>query len=383
MKLSLPKGLSVERFLSDYWQKRPLLMRGALRRFDFPLTPEELAGLACEEEVESRLVQQHPQNRWSLRHGPFTENDFLALPENHWTLLVQDVDKHLPAAARLLQAFDFLPSWRFDDVMVSYAVPGGSVGPHIDTYDVFLVQGMGGRRWKIQSHPRRRDLLPDLPVRILAEFEAESEWVLEEGDVLYLPPGVAHWGVAETATMNWSVGLQAPSHAVLLDSFAQFLLERMEENGHYRDPPLHAPQAPGFVSAAAVARGTAFLEQVDDPALQQEWFGRFVTELKPHLQIEPLRQPLSPQRLAHRIEKGARLRRHPFARFAWSHRPPDGHWLFASGEAHPLESVTDEWLEQLCATPSLGKELLRPQAPEILRLLTDLVNQGQLELLAP
>jgi len=380
MKLHLPPGLDPGRFLEEYWQRRPLLMRGALREYDFPLSPEELAGLACEAELESRLVLDHGNDRWELRHGPFDEETFLELPGENWTLLVQDVDKFLPEVARLLEPFRFLPAWRFDDVMISYAAPGGSVGPHIDTYDVFLVQGTGRRRWRIQRHPRSEALLPGLPVRILAEFEPDEEWVLEAGDVLYLPPGVAHWGVAETPTMNWSVGLRAPALQEMLDSFAQFLLERMPEEDHYRDPPMQPAREPGRIPAPAVTRTFGELDRwLGDEALRQQWFGAFMTEVKPHLAIEPPDAPLTPETLDERMAGGARLRRHPFARFAWSERKGGGNWLFVSGEAYAV-TLPGAFLEHLCSAPFLAADDLPAAEQEALTLLAGLVNLGQLEL---
>ncbi len=381
MELQLPAGITLETFLTEYWQRRPLYMPGALREYDFPLSPEELAGLACEPVLESRLVTHGGGDRWELRHGPFDERTFLSLPEENWTLLVQDLDKFLPEVARLLEPFRFIPSWRFDDVMVSYAAPGGSVGPHIDTYDVFLVQGSGKRRWMIDPAPASRELLPDLPVRILAEFGPKQEWVLEQGDVLYLPPGVAHWGIAETPTMNWSVGLRAPSHQELLDSFAQFLLERMPPGDHYRDPPLTPARQPGRIPSAARKHTFGALDRwLEDEELREAWFGSFMTEVKPHLSIEPPEEPVPPEVLESRLAAGARLQRHPFARFAWSRRGAGGCWLFTSGEARSTK-LPEEWLERLCSAPSLGKEALLPEPHRepCIQLLAGLFNQGQLE----
>lgn len=191
------REISRERFLDEYWQKRPALLRQALPREVLALPPDELAGLACEPEVESRLVRQTGETDWALRHGPFDAEDFVDLPPSHWTLLVQDVDKHLPEVATLLEAFDFVPDWRLDDIMISYAVDGGGVGPHTDNYDVFLVQAAGTRRWRL-SHREftEKDLLDSCPLRVLREFPVDEDWLLEPGDVLYLPPKVGHWGTA-------------------------------------------------------------------------------------------------------------------------------------------------------------------------------------------
>ncbi len=381
MKLRLPSGISLETFLSDYWQRQPLYMPDALREYDFPLTPEELAGLACEEALESRLVTGHGDSGWTLRNGPFDEETFLSLPEENWTLLVQDVDKFLPEVARLLEPFGFIPSWRFDDVMVSYATPGGSVGPHIDTYDVFLVQGSGLRRWMIDPAPASKALIPDPPVRILAHFEPKQEWVLKQGDVLYLPPGVAHWGVAETPTMNWSVGLRAPAHQELLDSFAQFLLERMPAEAHYEDPAITPTDQPGMIPASVYRHTFEALDRwLTDESLREHWLGSFMTEAKPHLVTAPPDEPVSGKMVHHKLLEGARLQRHPFARLAWSRRGGGGSWLFASGEARATE-LPETLLEQLCSAPVLDRTQL-PPAPHLeswLELLAELFNQGQLE----
>src|SRR5690606_35155678 len=177
---TLPGGMSAEEFLRDYWQKKPLLIRQAFPDFESPLSADELAGLSLEEEVESRIVLELGATPWELRHGPFTEDDYRTLPERDWTLLVQAVDQFVPEVAELLQAFRFLPSWRLDDVMISYAAPGGSVGPHFDSYDVFLLQTQGHRRWKIgQMCEADSPLLEHPDLRILSEFEQQQEWVLE------------------------------------------------------------------------------------------------------------------------------------------------------------------------------------------------------------
>ena len=208
-------GLSAAAFLGDYWQRRPLLVRQAFPGFEPPLDGGDLAGLALEDTVESRLVRGSASQPWRVRHGPFAEGDFLQAPERDWTLLVQDVDKHVPDAAWITDAFDFLPQWQLDDLMVSYAVPGGSVGPHVDRYDVFLLQGHGVRRWQIGPPGSGRETLSG-GLRLLDGFEATDTWDLEPGDLLYLPPGVPHHGVAVTACTTWSIGLRSVSALDLL-----------------------------------------------------------------------------------------------------------------------------------------------------------------------
>lgn len=202
--LQLLGGLTAREFLRDYWQRNPLLIRQAIPDFETPLSPDELAGLALEEEVESRIIAPGEQGPWQLRQGPFKEEDFSTLPEREWTLLVQAVDQFVPEVAELVEPFKFLPSWRIDDVMISYAAPGGGVGPHYDNYDVFLLQGYGRRRWKIGQRCTSESPLQDNPdIKILAEFEQTDEWVLEPGDMLYLPPQLAHDGIAEDECMTF------------------------------------------------------------------------------------------------------------------------------------------------------------------------------------
>ncbi|HDK37658.1 MAG TPA: cupin domain-containing protein [Thiolapillus brandeum] len=382
MQLNLPAALSAQDFLNSYWQKKPLLMRNAIQDYDFSLSPEELAGLACEEDIESRMVLQHGSNDWELRHGPFDEDTFAQLPKTNWTLLVQDVDKYIPHVASLMHLFRFIPSWRFDDIMISYAVAGGSVGPHTDTYDVFLIQAQGKRRWQIGNKASSDALLPDLPVRILADFAPEEEWLLEPGDVLYLPPGVAHWGIAEDdSCMTWSVGLRAPSVPEMLGSFTQYLLDHVPESLHYIDPDLKPQDRPAEIKAAAFAQADKQLQTwLDDVDLKQRWFGCFSTEVKEHLFIEALEPPLSTKQLLRKLEHGF-LKRHPFSRYAWSERTHDGLYLFVCGEVFELPASCKDTLIQLCEAPRLGSDLLANchHDKSFLHVLTELVNQNWLE----
>ena len=201
-------GMPVAKFLRDYWQKKPLLVRGAFPGFRDPISPDELAGLACEDGVESRIVREKGKTPWEVTWGPHEESRFTKLPERGWTVLVQEVNRWVPEAALLLDCFAFIPNVRVDDVMVSYAVPGGNVGPHLDSYDVFLVQGQGKRRWKFHTKPTKDvELVPDLDLRVLARFRPDVDEVLEPGDMLYLPPGFAHHGVAVTPCLTYSIRL--------------------------------------------------------------------------------------------------------------------------------------------------------------------------------
>jgi 50S ribosomal protein L16 3-hydroxylase len=280
--MSVLGGLSPDQFLSEHWQRQPLLVRNALPNHRSPVSPDELAGLALDAEVESRLVLQcGDAGPWELRHGPFQDSDFLALPERDWTLLVQAVDLWVPQVKDLLRRFNFLPPWRFDDIMVSYAVPGGSVGPHFDQYDVFLLQVEGERRWEIaELLDGEAELLPQTDLRILQHFEASQQWTLGPGDMLYLPPRVSHWGVALTECLTYSIGFRSPTVSELLGDLAVEVLAQDHEL-HYSDPPLNSTMASEKIAPEFVKQAKdLLLRALDDDELLADWFARFMTAPK-------------------------------------------------------------------------------------------------------
>ena len=253
--LQLLGGITAREFMRDYWQKKPLLIRQAIPDFESPIDADELAGLALEEEVETRLVIEHGEHPWELRRGPCAEDEFGKLPEREWTLLVQAVDQFVPEVGELLENFRFLPSWRIDDVMISYAAPGGSVGPHFDNYDVFLLQGHGKRHWQIgQMCDSESPLLEHADLRILADFQATEEWTLEPGDMLYLPPRLAHCGVAVDDCLTYSVGFRAPSAAEVLTHFTDFLSQYLPDEERYTDADAQPVSDPHQIQHDALDR---------------------------------------------------------------------------------------------------------------------------------
>ncbi len=384
-ELIFPKGLTAEKFLSRYWQRKPLLFRQALPGFSCGLEPDELAGMACEEGIESRLVlEKHGATPWEARHGPFDESDFAALPESHWTLLVQDVDKHLPQVARLLDHFRFIPDWRLDDVMISYAVDQGSVGPHIDDYDVFLYQARGRRRWQIHTRPvSEEDFIPDLELRILPEFEAEQEWLLEPGDLLYLPPNVAHWGIAEGECMTCSVGFRAPTLREMAAAWFEQTVEQQLPRGRYRDPSLAPQAAPAEIREQALSEFKTLLqERLDDLRQDNRWFGRFITEPKEHLQVLPREQPLTSEEFLNRFRQQAVIHRHGYTRLAFSRNDGDDQdSLYANGQAYTLPSESGDFLPVVTRQRDLHFGYLQEwlEQPVYLDLLCRLYNDGHLE----
>lgn len=269
------QNFDADAFLHEYWQKKPLLIRNPWTAWSNPLEPDELAGLACEDDIESRLITLD-QRRWTLEEGPLPESRFTTLKaRTPWTLLVQGVDRHVDAVAALRPAFRFIPDWRIDDVMVSYASHGGGVGAHFDQYDVFLIQGLGRRRWQIGGLcDETTDLLPHDDLRLLADFQPTEEWVLEPGDMLYVPPRFAHNGVAEGEDcMTYSVGFRAPSRSELIAHFCDHVLDGLDDDDRYVDPDLTVQADPAEVSEQAIDRLHAMVrEKMDDRGEFARWF---------------------------------------------------------------------------------------------------------------
>lgn len=286
-------GLAPEDFLRDYWQKRPLLVRQALPGFGGQLGPDGLKRLACREDAESRLVRT-ARGRWHLDHGPFTVGELDHLPRRNWSLLVSGVNMLLPLGDKLLRVFGFLPQARLDDLMVSYAPDGGGVGPHFDSYDVFLLQGLGRRRWEISAQ-RDLELVEDAPLRILKHFEPTESWELEPGDLLYLPPRYAHNGVALGPCMTWSIGFRAPKTSEICAAFLDYLQDRLgDPPGMYEDPDLTLPEHPAEVTPMMLDRLAAMLQHIRwSPADVQTFLGAYLSEPKPEVFFDPPKRPMS------------------------------------------------------------------------------------------
>jgi len=334
-------GMPVDEFLRGYWQKKPLLIRQAFPDYQAPLAPEDLAGLACEEHALSRLVQHdRKHDTWRVRSGPFEESEFPALGTRDWTLLVQDMDKWDADIRALLDRFRFLPAWRIDDVMISFATPGGSVGPHVDQYDVFLLQAQGRRRWQIDADPHApRDFRPDVELKLLSRFKPSHEWVLEPGDMLYLPPGVPHHGEAVDACMTFSVGMRAPSRAELLVDLAEELAASLPEEARYADPDLAEPRDAFEIDEAAFARVDQALSSLAamDAKSRRRWFGRFITRYRSAGEISAGPRTPSFETAGKALAAGGLLLRHPFARSAWARQGKEA-LLFVDGEAWQMDT---------------------------------------------
>jgi 50S ribosomal protein L16 3-hydroxylase len=374
------QNFDIEYFLREYWQKKPLLIRNAFRDWHNPLEPDELAGLACEEEIESRLICRTDAG-WEMEQGPLAEERLAGLAESHWTLLVQAVDHHVPAVADLIAPFRFIPNWRIDDVMVSLAADQGGVGPHFDQYDVFLIQGLGRRRWQIGAHCDADTLLlPHEDLKLLSEFEATEEWVLEPGDILYVPPGISHNGVAVGSDcMTYSVGFRAPSRGDLLGHYVDDVLDGIKDDELYRDPDLQAQANAGEILPGALARlQQMMLESLSDPAHFARWFGTFNSTPKyPDMDWRP-EIPVAPEAVRAAINAQLPLSRNPASRLTFIASATDtgALMLFADGVCFDCHGETAALAKDLCAADSVVLDVALAGSAAAIDLLTQLCNQG-------
>lgn len=376
----------IEAFLRDTWQKKPLLIKNPWKSWENPLAPDELAGLACEDGVESRLITLADiaagggaSDAWQLEHGPVPETRFSKLGKTPWTLLVQAVDQVVPGVAALIEPFRFVPNWRIDDVMVSYAVDGGGVGPHFDQYDVFLIQGLGKRRWQVGAAcDAHTALLPHDDLRLLANFDAADEWILEPGDILYVPPRFAHNGVAiGDDCMTYSIGFRAPSRSELIAHWCEHLLEQTVDDDRYEDPNLPQQQNPGEITAPAIAKLHAMItETLQDRDAFARWFGQYTSTRKySDMDWQP-EEPIDIDELRDFLADDAPLCRNPASRFAFVRQSPDAVLLFVDGQCFECTGEAIGFAEQLCAQDHLfiDPDLLRSDAT--MTLMVQLFNQG-------
>ncbi len=312
--LPLLGGLSPTVFMRRHWQRRPLLVRGAWPGVTAPLRRADLFALAASEQVESRLVRfEHPHGRWQVRHGPLSRRSLPPVSRPGWTLLVQGLDLHVPAAHQMLQRFRFVPDARLDDLMVSWASPGGGVGPHLDSYDVFLLQLQGRRRWRV-GRVRDDRLVEGAPLKLLAAFEPEQEWLLEPGDLLYLPPRWGHDGVADDAgdCMTASIGFRAPAADELAGDLLQRLADEAFEDAReqaavlYRDAGQPATDTPALLPPALLAFAQrALQDRLDDPHALARVLGEAISEPKPSVWFQAAGRSLAAWPPAHAVRLDA------------------------------------------------------------------------------
>ncbi|MEN9867299.1 MAG: hypothetical protein RL748_2889, partial [Pseudomonadota bacterium] len=294
--------------LTEYWHKKPLLIRQAIPNMRAPIKRAELFKLAAQELVESRLVSTDAEGHWQMQNGPFAS--LPPLSQKAWSLLVQGVNLHHDDADALLRQFRFLPDARLDDLMISYASEGGGVGPHFDSYDVFLLQAHGQRRWRIGAQ-KDLSLRPDMPLKILADFRPDQEFVLEPGDMLYLPPHYAHDGVALGECMTYSIGFRAPSYQELGEAFLQYMADSIDLPGRYADPELQASNHPAEISSAMVEKISEEIQKVQfDQDDILSFLGSYLSEPKALVSFTPPTKVMSLDQFAKAsAQRGIKLSR--------------------------------------------------------------------------
>ncbi len=356
-------NINIREFVQQYWQKKPCLLRNALPNFESVISPEELAGLACEEDVHCRLVLEgkvlegSDNKPWVVRYGPFEEQDFLDLPESNYSLLVSECEKWIPDLNDLLDQFRFIPDWRIDDLMISYAPEGGSVGPHVDQYDVFLLQALGTRRWQYCETPSQDDPVIDgLELAILQDFKPQQDVVLNPGDILYLPPGYAHHGVALERCMTYSIGFRAPNAASVLESFA-LESERLEMTSErYRDADLELERHHAEITDQEIERfrdmANRMLEQ--SPGLWRDAIGKLLSD---SAVTTPDDNDLQPVYLSD-LQASSWIR-HPESRILY-HRSANAIEVYYNGQVHELPQRPEilEQLQKLCENYEWSTELM-------------------------
>ncbi len=379
--LTLLGGLSPRQFLTEYWQKKPLLIRQAVSGLQTPVSAEELAGMALEPDVNARLIQEHhPEEAWHVDYSPLPEDIFEQLPETHWTFLLTDCEKHWPELRSLVAPFDFVPDWRRDDLMISYAADQGSVGAHTDEYDVFLLQLEGRRHWHIgPGNDHRGEYIDGLELRILKAFDAVEDWVLEPVDMLYLPPNVAHHGIAEGPCMTASIGFRAPAQDALMQGFLDECLRKLDTPRRYEDPHLQPPSHPAEIPPTAMNELFALmaeglqLHEVE----RNDWLGRYLTETVD----DGLFTPLPRDEFFARLDAGATYQRTPFSRLSYT-RHMQTLTLFANGQSWKLHHLMIDDVQKLCSHAPLQKDsLISHSSSQTRELLYELHQANALDFL--
>ncbi|MFP3350416.1 cupin domain-containing protein [Pseudoalteromonas sp. SIMBA_153] len=368
--------LSEQAFLNQYWQKKPLLIKRGFSDFKDPLDANELAGLAMEDSIESRIITNHNQ-QWQSHQGPF--EDFEILTDEHATLLVQAVDHWHPEAAQLLEPFRFIPNWRIDDLMISYSTPGGGVGPHLDQYDVFIIQGEGKRHWRVG--------LPDASIKQFAQnksllqveaFSAVIDCVLEPGDILYIPPGCPHEGYAIENALNYSVGFRAPNQQDLLSSFADHIIDTESGQKRYTDHTLALRDSKGELTQSEVDKVKTLMQAlIENDSLFKNWLGNTLSQPKHDMDLAPEENPFSTAEIMQQLDSDMTFERLGGTRAIYQ-CIGDELLLSVNGENYPLPLSDLEAVKQLTDFIEFDSSLLNSTTPSLdfIETFTTLVNEG-------
>ncbi len=370
--------LTIEQFLAEYWQKKPLLIKGGFANFQDPISPDELAGLAAEEEIESRIVAKQG-DAWQLETGPF--EDYSEWGEKNWTLLVQAVDHWHPESAALIEPFRFIPNWRIDDLMISYSTPGGGVGPHLDQYDVFIIQGLGKRHWRVgMPDPALKSHCPHPRLLQVSPFSDCIDVITEPGDILYIPPGCPHDGISIDQSLSYSVGFRAPAQKDLLTGLADYLIENEIQGTRYTDAGRELCANIGEITTKDLADVQGLLKNLlDDPKLLASYFGSYITHAKHELDATEPDPHYNADEIAEYLEEGSVLARLGGLRVCYIQATPHADiQLFINGLTINLPASAKTTVQQLAEKTVLDQQTAAEFAedPQKLQLLTQLINLG-------
>lgn len=370
-KLTLLGNITAAEFLRDYWHKKPLLIRQAIPGFKTSIDAATLFKLAAHDAVESRLVT-HFKQTWQLQNGPFKK--LPTAKQKEWTLLVQGVNLHYPPADALLRQFNFLPDARLDDLMISYASDGGGVGPHFDSYDVFLLQAHGQRRWQISAQSDL-ELTKGMPLRILRHFTPEEEFILEPGDMLYLPPQYAHNGVAIGECMTYSIGFRAPTYQELGEAFLQFMSDSIDLPGRYADADLRPSEHPAELSKDMLKKVAAELKKIEPTNEDITIFlGAYLSTPKNSVFFDTPKKPLTPVKFLNEAKKcGIKLALKSCMLYRDEH-------IFMNGESFAVEGDDQALLYQFADQRSLDGDSLSIASTDMQETLCLWYEDGWIEL---
>ncbi|MDO6684958.1 MULTISPECIES: cupin domain-containing protein [unclassified Agarivorans] len=370
-------AFNIEDFMANYWQQQPCLLKQGMQAFIDPLTAEELAGLAMEPEIQSRLVTSRGQ-QWQAELGPFENFDLLG--DSHSSLLVQGVDHWHPEVAKLAEAFQFIPNWRFDDVMVSYSTPEGGVGPHIDQYCVFIIQGEGKRHWRVGKKQMLKEFAPHAKLKHCEAFDAEIDVILEPGDVLYIPPGCPHEGYAVEPAINYSIGFRAPNAKDLLSGFADYLLRHDLSSKRFADPKRSATQEFGRIAENdSLALNKLMLGLLNSPEATAQFLGEHLSENAHSSDLVALsgsEDELSYSELHACMEQGIALTRCAGIKALYLDVTP--YQIFVDGQAYAIPNCSWALAKTMCDKSVVDSYSLRAFDEDSKQLdwLIDLVNAG-------
>ncbi|BED89279.1 50S ribosomal protein L16 arginine hydroxylase [Pseudoalteromonas sp. MM1] len=370
-------NLCEQEFLNQYWQKKPLLIKQGFTDFQDPIEAEELAGLAMEESIESRIVTNH-DNDWQTYQGPF--EDFKNLTERHATLLVQAVDHWHSDAAQLLEPFRFIPNWRIDDLMISYSTPKGGVGPHLDQYDVFIIQGQGKRHWRVGlPDPTLKQFAQNKKLLQVEQFEAVIDCILEPGDILYIPPGCPHEGYAIENALNYSVGFRAPNQQDLFSSFADHIIDIDSGQKRYTDHTLALRGSKGeLLDSEADKVKTLMQALLNNDELFKQWLGNTLSQAMHEMDLAPLEEPITCEQMSELLANNEEEFERLGGVRAIYQQLEDTLLLSVNGENYPLPLSDINAVKLLTNNSYFNTEDLNAAQPSLvfIQTFTTLVNEG-------